>query len=450
MCLLHVLASLRVELGLELAVAHLNHGFRGEEADSDQELVESTARELGIPFHTRTVDIVRLAKEWKTGVEDAGRRARHEFFAEIMKRGSLHALALAHTADDQAETILMHVVRGSGLAGLRGMQPVEQLRVSARYFPLLVLRPLLQTSKKKLLEYNQTHEVRSHEDYTNADSTYTRNRLRSQVMPVLASINPEVSRSLARLGFLASRYAQLARTQADRFLEAKSRQGKRIMSQSDFAALPEVVQWEVVRSIWAGKRVGDAEIGMDHVLRAAAWLGSARTGQILELPGFVRLIVRAGWVHGVRDPDPMDILARVPLNLPGKTPWGTGWIETDSMPVNDFLTRPKSTQEAGEGWIDAGRSGTSLYLRAYRPGDLIIPLGMQGKKKLQDLFTDEKIPREDRRATPLVVNELNEIVYVAGIRIAETFKVTDATTTVVHISWIRSLRQAQGGRDIER
>ena len=317
------------------------------------------------------------------------------------------------------------------------MQAVEQLHVSTRYFPLLVVRPFLQSSKKELLEYNEEHAVRWQEDSTNLDTTYTRNRLRSQVMPVLASINPEVSQALARLGFLASHYACFAQLQADRFLEAKPKQGNGIMNQRAFELLPEVVQWEVVRSIWASKKLGDAEIGMDHVLRAAAWLPQAQTGQILELPGSVRLILRAGWVHGVHDTDPKNILARVALAVPGRTPWGTGHLVTETLTLAAYRDRPTDSTSAGEGWVDAGKAGAALYLRPYRPGDSIVPLGMQGKKKLQDLFTDEKIPRDDRRAIPLVVNELDEIVHVAGIRIAEQFKVTNTTTTVVHITWIR-------------
>ncbi len=190
------LQELAKENALHLQVAHVNHQLRGEQSDSDSQFVASLAASLGVPCHVDSVDIAIMAKEWGIGIEEAARDARFAFFRQTARQTNTRWIALAHTADDQAETILHHIVRGTGIAGLRGMPAVRELEKD-----IAIVRPLLRTSRKTVLNYLQIRNQEFRQDGTNDDTEFTRNRIRHVLLPMLETqFNPQVRQALLRLG----------------------------------------------------------------------------------------------------------------------------------------------------------------------------------------------------------------------------------------------------------
>ena len=215
--LLHMLSRYGKETGARVCAAHLNHGIRGEEADRDEAFCRGVAEKLGIPFFSRRVDVPALAKEWKESIETAARRARYLFFDEIMAREELPLLATAHNADDNLETMLFHLIRGSGLSGLVGI-PVSRACEGGT-----LIRPLLRMTKEDILAYCRAFELAYVTDSTNTDTDYTRNRLRAEVVPPLRQINSAAVSNAARLAECLQEDALCLESMTAMFLEGLRR-----------------------------------------------------------------------------------------------------------------------------------------------------------------------------------------------------------------------------------
>jgi len=203
LCLLHVLLRLREEYRLRLHVAHLNHGARGAEADAAAEFVASLAAEWGLPVTVERQDVPALARAHKLAFEEAARRVRYAFLARVAGEAGAHKIAMGHNGDDQAETVLMHLLRGAGLAGLRGMLPITPITDYRLLEPFIqypisnlqppaIIRPLLQVSRSEIEHYCTDHDLAPRFDRSNLDTTYFRNRLRHELLPLLETYNPNV------------------------------------------------------------------------------------------------------------------------------------------------------------------------------------------------------------------------------------------------------------------
>ena len=203
LCLLHVLRELAPDLALRLHVAHLHHGLRGVDADADAAFVQETAVAWGLPVTIEHADVAALAQQTGMSLEEAARHARYSFLARVAERNGARAIAVGHTADDQVETVLMHFLRGSGLAGLRGMQPVSDFgfwmrgaEPAAAIGGAVLLRPMLSVSRAEILDYCADHGLTPRFDRSNEDTTFFRNRLRHELLPLLETYNPQIRRIL--------------------------------------------------------------------------------------------------------------------------------------------------------------------------------------------------------------------------------------------------------------
>jgi len=339
LCLLHVLLRLRDEYALRLHVAHLNHQLRGAEAAEDAAFVAGLAAECGLPATIESRDVPTLAKERKLAIEEAARQARYAFLARVARATGAHKVAVGHNADDQVETICMHWLRGSGLAGLRGMQPVsrleelrlegEELKPSGKDSELLLIRPLLEVPRTEIEAYCAAHDLRPRFDRSNLDTTYYRNRLRRELVPFLETFNPGIRQVLLHsASIVAADYAYLHEQAGRAWSEVVLDQDSEAIAFDlpKWRALPLSLQRSLLREAIHRLRRSLRNIDWIHVENAVQVLSGGSTGMAVTLPqglearlSYDRFVVsNAGYTEAL--PDMPRLCAEVPLQIPGRTP----------------------------------------------------------------------------------------------------------------------------------
>lgn len=417
--LLLILARLAKNLRLQLGVAHFDHALRGRRAaQREHRFVGELASSLGLPFHAGSSDVRALAREQRLSTEDAARRARYDFLASVAEREGYATVVTGHTASDQAETVLLHLVRGAGLDGLGGMSAR-----AAWPFPghegLTLLRPLLRTAREDTVAYCAAAGVAALEDETNVSPRYRRNRVRNELLPLLRSLNPAIETALLRLADAAAEdVAYLRSVAAEALLEPA--EGSRRLSRPRLAGWPASPHRHALR-LALTSLLGDAqEITQRHLQALERLVLEGKTGDTLDMPRGVQAVLR-------RDALELRIAAR-PAGLPR---------EASTLPVpgetrlGPLLVAATPDQPRSGTWaeLDAAAVGSSVCVRRRRPGDRFQPFGMTGHKKLQDFFTDEHVPREERDAVPLFVASRG-IAWVGGLRIADWAKPRPGEATV--------------------
>ncbi len=426
--LLHCLARLSDRMGLSLHAAHLNHDFRGEEAEEDARFAAALARGLGIPSTVDEADPMAYQRE--TGIssfEEAAREVRYNFLASVARRTGAKAIALGHTADDQAETVLIHLLRGSGLPGLRGMGEMTEWRGPRATVQGLLFRPMLEATRRDTLAYCRELNIPYREDSTNLSPTFTRNRVRHGLLPALEEYNPRVKDALIRMGRSASEAASFLESEVDGAWPgiAARRDGGLRLDADALRRLHPCLQGLALRRAYRETSGHLRRLTEAHV-RAMVRLLHGRAGGAVSLPGGLTMRnLGDELVLGPREaahvPRPV-LEGETPLSLPGvaRIP---GWTARAEM------TPPSTEVRTGDPMtavFDADRLGTGLVLRGRRPGDRFHPLGMAGEKKLKDFLIDRKVPREGRGAVPLLVSERG-IMWVVGHRLSEAAKVRGDT-----------------------
>ncbi|MGE0463323.1 MAG: tRNA lysidine(34) synthetase TilS [Vicinamibacterales bacterium] len=422
--LLFILDALARAGRLRIAgVAHLHHHIRGAEADGDAAFVEALAARLGLPLDLGHVDVPARARASGCSAELAGRQARLEFLRQSLGRLGGDVVALAHTRGDQAETVLLRLVRGAGPRGLGGMAPRADHRV----------RPLLDIGRRELRAWLDTRGEAWREDATNDDVGVARNRIRHEVLPRLALLNTRVEEALARAARIHAADArlldQLAAAEADRLV---AREGPtRVQLNLDaLARLPEALARRVVlqtlETLDPSRAYGWEET--NAVLDPGPKAPVREIGPIrLErIRGFAVLTSR-----GARAPHPptRPDEAAVPLEVPGAAHHPLGhWVVEAAGPMSRELAGTASTHRAV---LDADAIGRRLTVRGWRPGDRVEPLGLGGHKKVQDVFVDRKVPRGERGLVPIVLDGEGRIAWVAGHVVGEAFRVTPRSAAVV-------------------
>jgi tRNA(Ile)-lysidine synthase len=421
--LMHLLSRLGAEQGFSLVVAHVHHGLRAE-ADSEQRFVEELAAALGHPCYSSRVDVRGLAAQEGRTLEEAGREARYRYLQHLCRELGAQRIATAHHRQDQAETVLLHVLRGSGLRGLQGMLPRRGNLV----------RPLLDCTRAEIEDYLRAQGLRWCSDASNLDLRFLRNRVRHSLLPQLErEYNPALVEALAQL-------AELARADEQVLEEATAGVLEQALAEEDGGVLR--LDLEVLRGAPLGLqrravlhcltrlggpqgwKMGDVEAA----LRLAAAPGSARQ---LHLPRGLR--VEKDYTHlvfhrGLPPPRPYCHLLQVP---------GITRIPEAGLQVEARLQPPGAEGEA-DVRLDWHRLKQPLLVRSRRPGDRMRPLGLGGSKKLQDLFVDARIPARERDRVP-VLEDAGRVCWVAGMRPDERVAVGPETTEILALA-VRPLR----------
>jgi tRNA(Ile)-lysidine synthase len=468
-CLLHILAKHRERLGIKLHVAHLNHLLRGAESEADTEYVSNLTDSLGIPITIGKQDVAAYKTERNCSIEEAAREVRYAFLGRVAKEVGANRIAVGHTRDDHVETILMHILRGTGTNGLCGLVPYSPMAYDSQEMSLraetasvakdqrstlLVLRPLLNVTREETMLYCQEHQLAPRIDSSNVSLSFFRNRLRLRLLPLLRQYNPSLDQALLRLADIAKEDNAFIEQQASELWDAVARQENNTiyLDKKQLARLSIALQRQLLRSA-VTRLIGDArDIEASHI-EAARSLLTKPTGKRIFLPhgficqgGYDEIVIADTAKQSQLPPCPFPPLpSEVPLKVPGETVF-PGWkvrasVVRDRMDSTSSREALSTNQETYQGNLvadfDLHKTGTKISIRQRRPGDRFQPLGLSMSKKLYEFMVDAKIPRSWRSHIPIVWSR-QHIIWVAGWRIDDRVKATEASKEILRLEFVKS------------
>lgn len=440
LCLLDLLTELSKTWRLNLQVAHLNHGLRPEAAE-EAKRVRTEAEARGWPFHLREVDTQSYAVQHKQSLEEAARNLRYQFLVEVAQSVKAQSVAVAHTQNDQAETVLMHFLRGSGLSGLKGMLPrTEPWRRGE--FPnspvLSLIRPLLATSRTEVEAYCVERGLNPVQDASNSDTTFFRNRLRHELLPMLSHYNPNIVSVLSRTATVLAGEHALAQEYVEQFWStyAQATETSVQFELTRWRAFSLPLQRALLRRAIEQLRPGLRDIDFTPLDAAVRWSHAATTGGQCDVADGLCLYINYNAVIVREWETELPASAAVP-QLTTEGTLGAGWVFRAALLPNWTLAELESNTHAWRTFVDADKLTESVTLRPRREGDRIQPLGQSGHVKLSDLFINRKIEAGQRANWPLVVSG-GAIVWVPGLHLAEPFKITSRTQQVLQMEFLRA------------
>ena len=434
-CLLHVLLELREELGVKLHVAHLDHQLRGADSRADARYVANLAHRLGVPAIIEHRDVRGYHAGQGASLEESAREVRYAFLAEVAGSIGADRVVTGHTLDDHAETVLMHLIRGTGTSGLQGLRPVNSWQTGAG--SLTIVRPLLEVTRKETSEYCRHCRLRPRLDVSNLSLSPLRNRIRHQLLPVLADYNPQIVDALVRTARIAGddlrlldelaaqSWHEVVRRQADTFIFAKT----------SFLGLPVSLQRSLLRRA-IGELLGSLkDIEARHIEGVLAGL-SLPPGSMLNLPwGLLFSVEYDRYLIGTDQsglcPFP-ELTGEFYLKIPGET-LVPGWcIEAAVIPPAEM----EKGCDDFTAFFRLDKVGNGVTVRSRRRGDRFQPLGMGRVKKLGEFMIDARVPRAWRDRVPVVCSS-RQIMWVVGWRIDDRLKVTASTGKVLRLRFRR-------------
>ncbi len=429
--LLNVLISLSGRLRIKLVVAHLDHRIRGDAAEADAAFVKKLAARLKVPCEVARVDVPALARKTSLSLEMAARTARYAFFAEVVKKTGAQAVAVAHNADDQAETIVLNLARGSGMRGLGG------IRYCAELDSLRVVRPLLDATRAEIIRYLEGIGATWREDETNSDSRFLRNRVRHEVLPFLEKkLNPDIRGALRRAGEVLRAEDELLADVAAGILEACT--GRKAGSPLSVAALcgyPVALRRRAIRQWLSMNNVPPDVVDYDLVDRVDALARSRRAGSRVDA-GSGRIVrKRYGMLTTEKGKTASTASFRAAVRIPGETILQgprLRIVATQGSGVIKDLPRRAGRLPAKASVSLRAIGRRKLIVRSWRAGDRMRPLGMRGSKKLQDIFVDDKVSCELRGTIP-VFECGGEIIWLTGHSIAAGWELKSPSEQALHL-----------------
>jgi tRNA(Ile)-lysidine synthase len=442
-CLLHCLWTMREKLGIELYAAHLNHGLRGQESEDDAAYVAELAGKLGVPLTLEKGDVAVYRKEHRLSLEEAAREVRYEFLARTAQSTGAAVTAVGHTLNDQVETILLHIIRGSGTLGLRGLQPRQALRFSGR--KLETIRPLLEVKRRETEDYCLRFDLKPRHDSTNASFVPLRNRVRHELLPLLETYNPAVISSLLRISRIARDEAALLEVESlEAWKSLVSRQESTfVFEKKPLLDLSPALQRQVFRKSIQELLGSLKDIETRHIEELMEMLTKPPGRQINLTQGLVFVVEYDRYLLGAH-PQEMVPLPALKGNYEIKVPGETvipGWrIETSVKSRASSQTaagaRKDLTASLFSASFDSELAGDKINVRPREKGDRFHPLGMQGTKKLGEFMLDAGIPRLWRERIPVFVTP-QQVIWVAGWRMDERVKITTRTRQILEIKMTR-------------
>ncbi len=434
MALLHMLHGLAERQRLRLVAAHVNHGFRGAESAAELAMVRAYAEGLGLPCETTELDLPTYIEENRLNLQAAAREKRYDFLHGIAKRHGASRIALAHHADDQAETVMMRIIRGAGLSGLSGI-PGKRSENNVE-----LIRPLLRMNKSDLLSYCEEWDIPYCTDSSNLERYYFRNTVRLDVLPYLSQFNPQLPLSLQRLAEVAGEEDDyLAGKTAELFGEiARAEQGEIAVPCSELWGLHVALQRRLIKLILNYLSQDTENISFDGIerMRFAAAPGASSTWR-LDAGGGIRClreyetmrwrkIPAAGAVPGRYSYEILEGMSYIDAVSAGWT-FRLRWLD----PSAAGQARPASRSEA---IFDVSELSFPLQIRNRRPGDRIQVLGLNGSKKVQDMFVDEKLPPSARESYPLLCDSGGRLLWIPGLRRSSHALAGENSRKLLHIT----------------
>ena len=423
-CMLDVLNGLSSELEIGIVVAHYNHGLRENEDESETLLVRSIAESKDLFFETVRNDYL---KDGTASIEERARDARYSFLEEVRRNHKAQKIAVGHNLNDQAETVLMRLLRGSGPSGLAGIPPVRDNRI---------IRPFIEIQRGEIMAYLKARDLPYIFDSSNTDMRYMRNRIRLELLPLMLAYQPKLIEHLGKL-------SKILRDEDD-FMESLVMDWVYGVAQqdsdthisiplSDFKSLDVPLKNRVIRHLLKKTGKNLRRIDYDHILSISDLAKSSSPQSTLDLPneGIVKRIYdRLEIVSGTAQEDIRNFSHT--LEGPGRTYLKDIDLNILLEEVSGKITEYEKDSEF-VAYLDAGRIQFPMIIRNFRPGDRFVPLGMKGQKKVKDFFIDLKIPSQKRALVPILMSQDN-IVWICGYRLDNRFKITPKTRNILKVT----------------
>ena len=427
MALLALLHHVRPIYGIDLAVVHVNHQLRGQESTRDALLVRQQAARLGLPCYMLQVDVAAWRRASNLSPQHAAREARYAALEQLRRQVGAVRVALGHIADDQSETLLMRLLRGTGPTGLAGMAPVRSPYI----------RPLMATRRHQLIEFLRREGIPWAQDSSNAKRVYQRNRIRLDILPALRQHNPQLDQRLYELTEMMAAEDDLLARQAAAWYPSiiRRRSEQRFVLQCRaYEHAPLAIQRRLLRRLADQCVAPPSVMRFSHIEALRILLTRGEVGQRVSLPG-EWLVERH---HDIalmwRQPEasPEAVESAVPLCVPGEAVLQRlgAVVTAELLSAAPSLLAPRRDVV----YIDATTVQTPLMVRTRWPGARFHPLGAPGRKKLKSFLIDKKVPRAERERIPLVVSGA-DIVWVAGHQLGDPFRIRSQTRQVVRLQY---------------
>jgi tRNA(Ile)-lysidine synthase len=418
-CLLTILHRLKPEFGIHLSAAYIDHGLRPDEILYEIELCRDLCSSMDIPFTTRPIDVKSYMKEKKMNKQEAARELRYNAIDKIAIEKAANKIALGHNADDQAETIIMRLFRGTGPSGLSGMPPVRKH----------IIRPLIEIERHEIEDFLETEGIGFAIDSSNLKREYLRNKIRHLIIPEARKINMDVVKTLSRTADIfrdEERYFEILVTKTLMKLITRKTDNVIELFLGPLEAMDTVILRRVLRRAIDETR-GLHGIGFIHIEEIMSLIKSGKSGDRIYLPKDIRVI--KGYSTVTITSEKPTKLGTYVIDSPCET-----IVKESSMVIRSTIMGVDEVKDYGDAQkiavIDADKVHFPMTIRGRLQGDFFYPLGFGKKKKLQDYFVDEKIPRDERDAVPLLICD-NTIVWVIGYRLDERYRVDKDTKRVL-------------------
>lgn len=440
-CLLHILNTLSEHLGIQLHAIHINHMLRPKEAPIDEAYTDTLCKCMGIPLLTVHVDVAAMAKKLGMSVEEAGREARYHEFEKYAEKIGAAKIAVAHNRNDQAETVMMHIIRGAGTAGLAGME----------YKHGAVIRPLLQAGRNEIEKYCEAAGLSPRTDSSNLKSDFTRNRIRLELFPFIEEkFGFNITDSLCRLAMHAAEdrdYLEMRAFEAFIACCTERGGGKVCIKLEALLKLHPAIQNRVLRQAIIEASGSVKGIGSVHYRTLSELAAKGRTGAQAELPEGIKAEVSYGilniYKNNLKQLQNISKHQKPPLfeailAVPGSTV-----VQPLEAVVKTSVEKAESLDKYGNmgynslvQYFDYDSLKRGINIRNRRYGDIFKPLKSNGTKKLKEYLIDMKVPRGLRDNIPLICTG-NEVIWVIGYKISDKFKVTENTKSILKIEYKR-------------
>lgn len=423
-CLLDVLYRLKEGLGISLVIAHFNHLLRPGEDEEETCFMHTLSRQYGIPLEK---------EDWKEGIrqgkgskEEQARKARYAFLEGVKTRYAARRIAVAHNLNDQAETVLMRLLRGSGPMGLSGMSPIREG---------VIIRPLLDVKRDEIIAYLESRDLKYMIDSSNRYPVYLRNRIRLEVIPVLERVQPGVINALTRLAGIMREDESYLDKEALSLFDGLKRQKKNGTIELDITVLNHIhpaLRGRIFRHAVSAVKGDLLGIGEVHISALKDLIADADPSASASLPGGI--IVRRQYDSVIFEKKGEGASSIRELIIPGPGRY--------DMQYPPLVIRVEECEGAGinlsgsshlEAYLDADLITYPIKLRGVRPGDRFMPLGMDQPKKLKEFFIDRKIPRMKRPLVPILACG-EEILWICGMRLDNRFRITEKTKRIMKVS----------------
>lgn len=421
LCLLSLLNSLKDKYELRLIVVHINHSLR-EEADFEENYVKEIATKLNLNFFSKKVDINMLSKERKCSTEEVARNVRYEFFREVLEKTNSNKIAVAHNKNDNAETVLMNIIRGSGNTGVSGIDNKNND----------IIRPLICISRNEIEKYCEEKSLTTMIDKTNFETVYTRNKVRNLVIPMLKEINPDIIESLNRFSEIVRDEEEFIEEYAEEIYNkiVIHNEDELYIEKDEFFKLKVGLKRRILRMAIYEFNKSLKDVSFKTVNNAIDEIEHSQNGNIIKIVPGVKIFVQYNKLKFIKEKIEIEDYI-YELNIPGRVYLKeiNKWITVEVKNAEDVGITEKNPNIH---FFDIAKTGKKLYVRNRKNGDYFYPTGMEGKKKLKDFFSDLKLEKRDE--IPIVTNG-EEIVWVVGLRSSKKFLKDKSTKEVIIINY---------------